>query len=312
MHITTSPILSKVCWPLIKVCEFIGGRWPVAMVKARYYSRFHRFPNLKRPVDLNEKILWLKLYSDTSRWTELADKYRVRKYVESVGLGDTLVKLYGVWYNEDEVDFHSLPDNVIFKANNGEGKGTNKIVKNLNNANKESLRKLFHWWLTRKNIGNLAGEPHYKNMRPCIIAEELLPFPEDENSVVDYKIWCINGSPRCIWVCNDRNSRGGGASVMTYDTDWNACPQYSIFNEDYRRGEILPKPKNLKKMLEIASKLSQEFPILRVDLYNIEGIIYFGELTFTSLGGMMNFFTPEFLTKMGKEADISTIPQIKK
>jgi len=278
------------------------------MVRLRYFARFHRFPNLKNPQDLNEKILWQKLYGDTSRWTELADKYLVRKYVESLGLGETLVKLYGAWYNEEDIDFDSLPENLIFKANNGEGKGTNRIVRGLSATDKSELKSLFHWWLHRKNIGNLAGEPQYKNMRPCVIAEELLPFPEDEKSVVDYKIWCINGLPQYIWVCNDRDSRGGGASVMTYDTEWTPCPQYSIFNKDYRKGEFLPKPENLEQMLEIAGKLSKEFPILRVDLYNIKGKIYFGELTFTSLGGMMNFFTQEFLTMMGKEADISKVP----
>lgn len=307
MHITTSPTLSKVCWPLIKICEVIGGRWPVAMVKARYLARFHKLPNLKNPKNLNEKILWQKLYGDISRWIELADKYRVRSYVESLGLGDTLVKLYGVWYDENDVDFDKLPENLIFKANNGEG-GTNKIVKGLSRADKTELRRLFHWWLTRKNIGNLAAEPHYKEMNPCVIAEELLPFPENGISVVDYKIWCINGKPRYIFVCSDRDSQGCGLAVMIYDTDWKPCPQYVIFNEDYRRGEILPRPKKLEKMLEIAAKLSKEFPILRVDLYNINGRIYFGELTFTSLGGMMSYFTPDFLDMMGCEADISCIP----
>lgn len=305
MHITTSPTLSKICWPLIKSCEFIGEHWPVQMVKLRYFARFHHLPNLKNPQDLNEKILWQKLYSDTSRWSELADKYKVRNYVESLGLGDTLVKLYGCWYNENDVDFSKLPNALIFKANNGEGKGTNKIIKDLKNADKSELKKLFHWWLTRKYIGALAGDPQYKAIKPMVIAEELLPVPQNEESVVDYKIWCINGIPRFIWVCNERDSRGGGASVMTYDTDWHPRPEYSVFNEDYRQGEILPKPKNLDKMLEYAKILSKEFPILRVDLYNIDGRIYFGELTFTSLGGMMNFFTQEFLDFMGNEADIS-------
>lgn len=311
MHITTSPILTKILWPIIKTCELIGDNSPGFMVRARYLARFHRLPNLKNPSDLNEKILWMKLYSDTSRWSELADKYRVRKYVESLGLGDTLLNLYGAWCDEKQIDFEALPENLIFKANNGEGKGTNKIVKGLTQYDKNELRRLFHWWIKRKHIGALAGEPQYKAIKPMIIAEELLPIPEGDTSVVDYKIWCINGKPRYIWVCNDRDSRGGGAAVMTYDTDWTPCPQYSIFNEDYRKGEILSRPKNLDKMLEIAAKLSQEFPILRVDLYNIDGRIFFGELTFTSLGGMMNFFTPEFLNMMGREADITGVKRRK-
>lgn len=310
MHLTTSPTLSKLCFPLIKVCEYIGDKWPVFMVKTRYFVRFHKLPNLRNPQDLNEKILWQKLYSDTSKWSELADKYKVRSYVKSLGLESILVKHYGAWDNENNIDFDNLPNSLIFKVNNGEGKGTNLIVKNLEATNKVELLKLFHWWLTRKHIGALAGEPQYKAIKPMIIAEELLPIPEDDNSVVDYKIWCINGIPRFILVCNDRDSRGGVA-LMTYDTNWKACPQYNMFNSDYRKGKILPKPKNLDKMLEIASQLSKDFPILRVDLYNIDGKIFFGELTFTSLGGMMNYYTPEFLLMIGKEADISKIKRIK-
>lgn len=236
---------------------------------------------------------------------------KVRAYIESLGLGDTLVKLYGHWYNENDIDFDNLPNSLIFKANNGDGKGTNKIVKDLKNANKKELRKLFHSWLTRKHIGSLSAEPQYKDIRPCIIAEELLPFPENENSVVDYKIWCINGKPRHILVCNDRDPRGGHAAIMSYDVDWTPRPNYSVFDSSYHRAEILPKPKNLNIMLSIASKLSQEFPILRVDLYNINGIIYFGELTFTSLGGMMDYYTPEFLLRLGQEADISHIKKVR-
>lgn len=289
----------------------MGRHTPTTLVKIRFFGKFRRFPNLKNPKDLNEKILWLKLYSDISQWVELADKYCVRSYVEKLGLGETLVKLYGKWDNELEVDFSTLPPDLIFKINNGDGKGTNHVVRNLRKANHKELRKLFHKWLNRKAIGDLSAEPHYKHMKPCIIAEELLPVPKDSKTLIDYKIWCLNGEPKYIWICSDRDDDGGGADVMTYDLDWNAHPEYSVFNSEYRHGKLLPKPKNLDKMLEIARKLSQGFPILRVDLYNIDGKVYFGELTFTSQGGMMDFYTQEFLTMLGEDADISAIKKIR-
>lgn len=307
MHITTSPTLSKLCWPVIRLCERIGDRWPGFMVRARYLVRFKRLPHLRNPQDLNEKILWQKLYADTSKWSELADKYRVRKYVEDLGLGNLLVKLYGAWDNEADIDFDKLPNALIFKANNGEGKGTNLIVQDLKSKNKSELRHIFHWWLKRKYIGALAGEPQYKAIKPMVIAEELLPIPKGEESVVDYKIWCINGVPRFIMVCNDRDSRRGGVSLLTYDNNWNPKPEYSVSNNDYHQGCIIPRPNNLEKMLEYAKILSKGFPILRVDLYNINGRIYFGELTFTSLGGMMHYYTQEFLDLLGKEADLSSV-----
>ena len=312
MHITSSKILSTICWPLIKIFEFIGGKWPSLIVKARYFARFHKMPNLKDPLDLNEKILWLKLYSDTSKWTELADKYEVRNYVEKLGLGETLVKLYGVWNDEKDIDFESLPNSLIFKVNNGDGKGTFQIITDLKNEDKPTLKNLFHKWLKRKNIGNLSAEPHYNDIKPKIIAEELLPFPKDKKSVTDYKIWCINGKPRYIFICQDRDTQKNDISIMNYDTNWNPHPEMLIYSADYKRANLISKPKNLDKMLEIATKLSTEFPIVRVDLYNIDGKIYFGELTFTSLGGMMNYFTPDFLLKLGKEADISKIQKVKR
>lgn len=303
--------MSTICWPVIKVCEWMGRHNPELLVSIRFYAKFKRFPRLKNPADLNEKILWQKLYADISKWTELADKYKVRKYLEDLGLGKYLVKLYGKWDKADDVDFSKLPVNLIFKVNNGDGKGTNLIVKDLPKANKDNLRAIFHKWLTRKDIGDLSAEPQYKHMPPCIIAEELLPLPKGAHSLTDYKIWCINGKPLYVWTCSDRDDDGGGADVMTYDLEWNPHPEFSVFTSEYRHGKILPKPKNLEEMLVLASKLSQGFPILRVDLYNIDGIIYFGELTFTSQGGMMDFYTQDFLDMMGKKADISKIKKVR-
>lgn len=311
MNISTNKTMSVICWPLIKLCQWMGRNTPETLVKIRFYAKFKRWPRLKEPQDLNEKILWMKLYSDTSHWTELADKYRVRSYVEKIGFGKYLVKLYGKWDSADQVDFNSLPSELIFKVNNGDGKGTNLIVRNLPKANHASLRQLFKTWLTRKHIGELAAEPQYKGMKPCIIAEELLPLPAGAHSLTDYKIWCINGIPLYVWTCSDRDEDGGGADVMTYDLEWNARPEYCVFTSEYRHGKLLPKPENLDEMLSVAARLSEQFPILRVDLYNIEGRIFFGELTFTSQGGMMDFYSQEFLYMLGQIADISKIKKVK-
>ena len=293
--------------PLIGVCEWLGNHYPKTLLQLRYYYVFHRKCNLNEPRDLNEKILWAKLYADTSRWTELADKYKVREYVRQKGLEDTLVKLYAVWYDVKEVDWDALPAHCIIKANNGDGKGTNRIIhkSKLNEKRKEELLQLIDSWLHRKNIGALHAEPHYKHMRPCVIAEELLPIPDGQNSLTDYKIWCFNGKAYCIWVCNDRSQNGNSAHVMTYDRDWQAHPEWSVFNSDYLQGKTIPRPENLEKMLRVAEILSEGFAQVRVDLYNIKGKVYFGELTFTSQGGLMDFYTPQFLQMLGDQVDIN-------
>ena len=293
----------------MKFCEWWGNHFPVSLIKLRYRLVFKKTLDLKNPKDLNEKILWAKLFSDTSRWTELADKYKVRQYVEDLGLGEYLVKLYAVWYQSSEVNFDALPETFIIKANNGDGKGMNKIIRKseLTEERKEIV-EMIDEWLHRNNIGSLHAEPQYKGMKPCVIAEEVLPLDPGANSLTDYKIWCFNGKAYYVWVCNDRSAGGNSAHVMTYDLEWNAHPEFSVFNSDYLRGEIMPKPENLDEMIRVAEKLSQGFPELRVDLYNVHGKVYFGELTFTSQGGFMDFYTPEFNLELGSKFDINDFP----
>ena len=296
--------------PLVKLCEWWGNYFPVSLIKLRYRLVFKKSIDLKNPKDLNEKILWAKLFSDTSKWTELADKYKVRSYVEGLGLGKYLVKLYAVWFDAKEVNFDALPETFIIKANNGDGKGTNKIIKKsqLTEEKKQELLKMIDEWLHRKNIGALHAEPQYKAMKPCVIAEEVLPLDPGASSLTDYKIWCFYGKAYYVWVCNDRSGGGNSAHVMTYDLGWNAHPEFSVFNSDYLKGEVMPRPDNLDEMLSVAEKLSKGFPELRVDMYNVQGKIYFGELTFTSQGGFMDFYTPEFNLELGSKFDIKDFP----
>lgn len=296
--------------PVIKLCEWLGNHHPEFLLKLHYRVVFKKSLNLRNPQDLNEKIIWAKLYSDTSSWVELADKYRVRRYVEDLGFGDTLVKLYAVWHSAEEVDFDMLPDNFIIKANNGDGKGTNRIIrKPITDVQKAEYLHLIKHWLKRKNIGALHAEPHYRHMSPCVIAEEVLPLEDGETSLTDYKLWIINGKCEYIWVCKDRIASGNSASVLLYDSHWNSHPEFSVFNTDYLQGTPIPKPANLDKMINIAERLAGKFPVIRVDLYNIRGKIYFGELTFTSQGGFMDFFNNDFLEMVGKQINIEDFPK---
>lgn len=293
--------------PVIAFCHFLGKHYPELLLKMRYLLTFKKKLNLRNPQNLNEKIIWAKLYSDTTQWTKLADKYKVRDYVKQKGLSDSLVKIYGAWDDASNFNIHQLPENFILKANNGDGKGTNLAVRgksSLSATQQAAIVKTIDEWLHRKNIGLLHAEPQYKGIHPMVIAEELLPIPEGESSLTDYKVWCFNGKVHYIMTCSDRSSNGANIHFMLYDREWNPCPQYAIYSSRYSQGQVLPKPKNLERMIEVAETLAQGFPEVRVDLYNIDptdenGKIYFGELTFTSLGGFMNYFTPDFLKKAG-------------
>ena len=299
MHITMKKTTRILFAPLIAFCNWLGEKHPVTLVKLRYLVRFKKFPNLKEPKDLNEKILYLKLYTDTTEWIRLADKYRVREYVKERGLEQYLVGLLGVWYDAKDINFETLPKSFIFKANNGCGKGSNMIVADKDKLNRDTVKKTLTNWLNEKNIGNLAGEPQYKDIKPCVIAETLLPTNEGQKSLIDYKIWCFNGKAHYIMTCSNRD--GASTNLNLFDLNWNQLSNYLKPSDDYPiEPEKLTRPACLNEMIVVAEVLAQGFPCVRIDLYNIGQKVYFGEMTFTSLGGMMGYYTPEFLLKCGE------------
>lgn len=302
-HPTMSRMGRLLFFPLIKLCEWMGENHPVTLVKLRYFATFRHFPNLKNPQNFNEKILYMKLFTDTSRWTVLADKYKVRSYVKDCGLEDYLIPLFGMWTDVDDINFDALPKSFIFKANNGVGKNEYLIVKDKMKLDIKETKFFLNKLLHRKHVGALSGEPQYRDIVPCIIAEELLPSVNGESSPVDYKIFCFNGQPHYIRTYCNRSK--DGADVATYDTQWNPMPEVDQAEARYHRGKQLRKPLNLEDMVRVARVLAKPFPFVRVDLYNINGKIYFGELTFTPLGGLMSSMTPEVLRKMGDMIDIN-------
>lgn len=298
MHITQSKFLSFVCWPLMKFCEYLSLNHPVVMTQLRYIARFHKLANIKNPKDLNEKILWLKFHCDIKEWGVLSDKYRVREYVEQrLGNDSNLVKLYGVWKDANDIDFNSLPSSFVLKGNNGSG--SNILVKDKGKLDIEKTCKQMNKWI-HTTIGLYSAELQYMYIEPRIIAEELLPSEKGSDSVSDYKVWCFNGVPHFIIVYSNRNDKSFlDADMMIYDTDWKAHPEYIKQDSLYHLGSIMEKPNNLNELLEVAAKLSKGHPCVRVDLYNVNEHVYFGEMTFTSSGGMMDHFSQDFLDLAG-------------
>ena len=300
------PTMSKsgriLFFPLIKVCEWMGENHPVPLVKIRYFATFHKLPDLKNPQTFNEKLLYMKLFTDTKLWTRLADKYLVRDYIKEKGLEQYLIPLIGVWKDVNDIDFDALPNSFIFKANNGVGKSEFLMVRNKTSLNVEEAKKFLDELLKRKHVGVLSGEPHYKDIPPRIIAEKLLPSVEGEKSPVDYKVFCFNGKAEFIRTYSNRDK--DGADVATYSTEWKPMPEVDRGEARYHAGKQIAKPENLEEMVQVANELSKPFPFVRVDLYNINGKIYFGELTFTPLGGLMSSMTPEMLRKMGDMIDL--------
>ena len=273
---------------------------PIRVARLKYLYKLHRWPDFEHPKDINEKINWIKFYGDTSLWPLLADKYRVREYVKNCDLEDCLVPLIGKWDTVDEIDWDSLPQQFVMKCNNGSG----DVVVCTDKKILDKERTLQHFRKTLQSpYGILTGEEHYKSIKPCIIAEELLDGstqPNESQSLVDYKIWTFDGKPEFIFCYSNRHHKYY-CEIGVYDCDWNAHPEYLCYSSHYiPEHKLMPKPTCLNDMLNIASRLSKGHPQMRVDLYEVNGHIYIGELTLTSSGGYMSHFKQAFLDKMGE------------
>ena len=266
------------------------------VAKRAWKKRFGAPLDLDHPQDLNEKIQWLMCRSDTSAWTPLSDKVKVREYVAGKGLGDLLVPLLGTWKRSADIPWDTLPEKFVLKCNHDSG--STHIVDA--QTDRQAVGTVLDEAL-RQKYGYRHGEMHYNGISPCILAEEYLD--SGEAAPVDYKVWCFGGQPYCIWACHGRTA--DHVYVNVYDLDWNPRPEASVFTDHYRDGgSSLPKPATLPQMLEAAAKLSEGFPEVRVDFYEVRGRLYFGELTFASLMGRMDFYTPAFLKELGDQVTL--------
>lgn len=293
-------LLTSVIY-FLKKCHIIND---ITIAKLKYRYKCHKKLDLANPKDINEKINWLKFYGDTSMWADLADKYKVREYVEQKGYKDILVKLYGKWDSVEEIDWEALPNEFVMKANNGCGDII--ICTNKSKLDKNKVVEHFNKTLS-KTYGVESGEPHYASIKPCIIAEELLDKDKQDivsNSLVDYKIYCFNGEPCYTFIVSDRKSKV--ISIALYDNDWCNISDKLLPSLHYHPLDVeIPKPRTFDMMKKVAKALSKGFPIARVDLYEVEGHVYFGELTFTPLGGYIDYFNTELLNIMGSKIDVN-------
>lgn len=277
---------------------------PKKAADAMYHKIYGQHMNLDNPENLIEKITWLSLNTDTSLWTLCADKYRMRSYVESKGLGQYLPECYGFWESPDDIDFSKLPTQFVFKANNG--CATVMIVRDKSKLNEVKVKRQMKGWLKRK-FGYMGAQKHYLSIKPGILAEELLTQTKELNkvspdSMVDFKIWCINGKPESVLVVYDRNNEH--YKLALYDINWKAIPE--SLNENWcnlqKSTPTLQKPKHLDEMIRIATTLSKDFKEVRVDFYESDDKPIIGELTFTTGYG---YFTDEYYEYLGRKINLN-------
>ncbi len=264
------------------------------MLKLQYKIKTGSKLDLKNPKRFTEKLQWYKINYRNEDMHQCVDKFLVRNYIKNKGLEDILVRLYGHYDNIEQIDFDSLPEKFVIKTTNGGG-GLNVAVVNdkMQFLASDDLRKL----KTKKFKSRSGGrEWAYYGLAPGIIAEELLVNADNpEAGVNDYKIFCFNGKVECIVVDVDRYI---GHKRNFYDAQWN---NFHVKSDCDAVDRDVPMPENFEEMKRIAEKLSEDFPFVRVDLYNISGKIYFGELTFYPWSGYVVFDPLDFDFALGEK-----------
>lgn len=262
-----------------------------------YYDKFGKRIDWDNPQTLNEKINYLAFSPKSEKWDTFADKFRVREYVSEKGCSDILVPLLACWNNADEITFDSIEAPFVIKLNNGYGDIT--FVHDKREVSIDDIKGYYRAQL-EKRFGLRTAEPHYTRIKPRIIAERML-LP-DSGSLIDYKIWCINGTPKFIFTVSNRNHVTHNGDFALYDLNW--TNRNDLLSPPFRSEHPVPEPQKLVDMINYARILSDGMPEVRIDFYEINGKIYFGEMTMTSAGGRMEYFTDEFQLSIGEEIQL--------
>ena len=271
-------------------------------IKCLYRDRIGKKLNLKNPQTMNEKLQWLKLYDRKPEYTDLVDKLKVKEIVaEKIG-EEYIIPTLGVWGNADDIDFDALPDQFVLKCSHDSA--SIEICKDKEGFDFEGAKrrlnehlKINHFWSAR--------EWPYKYIKPRIIAEEYLNNSEI-NGLRDYKFYCFNGKPRFLYISEGLVDHST-AKISFVENDWRLSPFQRL---DYEHFDYLPeKPKNFDNMISLSEVLSDHIPFVRVDMYNVNGIIYFSEFTFYPCSGMMPFSPLEWDETIGSWLEL---PEMKK
>lgn len=262
-----------------------------------YKTYCGKLPNLKTPETFSEKLQWMKLNYHNPLMTICADKYAVRNYITEKGYESILAKVIGVYDTVADIPFKTLPQKFVIKATHGSG--WNLICTNKTKINWFWWKKIFKVWL-KNNIFWPGREWPYKEMKPQLIIEKFLT--DQSGQLMDYKFFCFNGKAYFVQANKGRDTKDHAQNF--YDLDWNILP----FGKDLEpRPDIdIEAPITLNKMKTIAEDLAGNFPFVRVDFYEVEAQIIFGEMTFYPKSGLPDF-TPEIYDiKLG---ELLTLPK---
>lgn len=249
--------------------------------------------DLKEPKSYSEKLQWLKLYNRKPEYTMMVDKVKAKEYVASVIGEEFIIPTLGVWDSPDEIDFDKLPERFVLKCNHNSGTGM-YICKDKSEMDVEKVKAELRKGL-RQNYFIRNREWPYKDVERKVFAEA---YMEDEfGELRDYKWFCFNGEVKALFIATDRSKGEHATRFDFFDTEYNHLP----FTNGHPNADMLPKkPKKFHEMIALAAKLSEGIPHVRIDFYEVNGHIYFGEMTFFHWSGLMPFEPQEWDYKFGE------------
>ena len=253
-------------------------------LKKVYRANMGKELNLEQPVTYTEKLQWLKLYDQRPEYTRMVDKYEVKKYVAEKLGEEYIIPVIGVWERVEDIDFDALPQRFVLKTTHDSGGIV--ICKDKDTLDIPAAQKKLRYFLNRDYFDHKREWP-YKHVKHRIIAE---PYMEDSRfaELRDYKFFTFGGVPKVLYIAQGRG-RGEPTVADFFDMDFNHLP----FAIDHDMAATPPeKPERFEEMKRFAALLSEGTPQLRVDFYEVDGRIYFGEMTFFHCSGL-NPFHPE-------------------
>jgi len=285
-----------------KLAHFISKHCLKSYLAMYYESWMGRRMHYCHPRDLNQaliKLSWQNSHDPEigKLMSKCTDKYAVREYIEAKGYGDTLNELYGVYDNVEDIDLEALPKQFVMKMNNASGR--NYICRDKSQCDWQNVKAQFAEWLKDHDYAWWTGEWQYQYIEPKIVVEKYLEDLGD-SSLIDYKMQVCNGKVFDFFICYNRDNSltvEGDRAVCydCYDADWNRTEDISARWHKQRR--MIPKPKTFERMKKMAEDCCQGITYCRFDVYEIDGKIVFGEMTFTPHGNVMNYYTDEYLTR---------------
>jgi hypothetical protein len=260
--------------------QLLGWMSDEQCLKFWYRYTFGKQLNLDDPKTFNEKLQWLKLHDRKPEYTAMVDKYEAKQYVaERIG-EEYIIPTLGVWNSFDEIDFDGLPDQFVLKCTHDSGGLV--ICKDKSKLDIAKARKRINRSLKR-NFYLVSREWPYKNIKPRIIAEEYME-DSSNNQLRDYKFYVFDGEVKAMLVISDRMS--GNMKLDVFDADFHPLD----FTRGYPHSDVpIQRPQTFHEMKQLAEKLSKGICVLRVDFYEVDGRVYFGELTFYGGSGLVKF-----------------------